>query len=158
MQDRHNHFMQQALTLAGRGVDLGHGGPFGALVVVDDRVIGEGWNQVVERNDPTAHAEILAIRAACESVGQFHLPQATLYTSCEPCPMCLGAAYWAHIDHLVYAATAEDAAAFGFDDQQIRQAIQLPLQQQKMVTQQRLREKSLGLFRAWQQSAKRIDY
>ena len=158
MHDRHDHYMQLALGLAEKGVELGHGGPFGALVVAEGRVIGEGWNQVVKRNDPTAHAEILAIRSACEALGQFHLPQAVLYTTCEPCPMCLGAAYWAHIDHLVYAATAEDAAAFGFDDQQIRLAIQVPLQQQKLITQQRLREQSLGLFRTWQQSSKRIDY
>jgi tRNA(Arg) A34 adenosine deaminase TadA len=125
---------------------------------MQDRVIGEGWNQVVRRNDPTAHAEILAIRAACETLGQFHLPQATLYTTCEPCPMCLGAAYWAHIGHLVYAATAEDAAAAGFDDRRIRLALSAPLQEQDIRTEQRLQEHSLALLRSWQASEKRIDY
>ena len=158
MQDRHDHFMQQALSLASRGVDLGHGGPFGALVVMQDQVIGEGWNQVVRRNDPTAHAEIIAIRAACEHLGQFHLPQATLYTTCEPCPMCLGAVYWAHIGFMVYAATAEDAAAAGFDDQRIRMALRAPLHEQDLRTEQRLQEHSLTLLRAWQSSEKRIDY
>lgn len=158
MHDRHDHFMQQALALAKKGVELGHGGPFGALVVIGDQVVGEGWNQVVERNDPTAHAEINAIRSACRSLGQFHLPQATLYTSCEPCPMCLGAAYWAHIDRLVYAATAADAAGFGFDDQRIRQAFQVPLDQQGLDTVQILREHSLDLFRLWHASDKRVDY
>jgi tRNA(Arg) A34 adenosine deaminase TadA len=158
MQDRHDHFMQQAISLAAEGVDLGHGGPFGALVVMEDRVIGEGWNQVIQRNDPTAHAEIIAIRAACESLRQFHLPQATLYTTCEPCPMCLGAAYWARIGHLVYAATAEDAAEFGFDDHRIRLALQVPLQQQDLFAEQRQREQSVALFRRWQTSDKRVDY
>ena len=158
MQDRHDHYMQQALALAAKGVDLGHGGPFGALVVLEDRVIGEGWNQVIKRNDPTAHAEILAIRAACESTGQVHLPQATLYTSCEPCPMCLGATYWAHIGHLFYAATGEDAAEFGFDDTRIRQALQTPLSEQELSSHQRQREESRALFQIWQNSDKRVDY
>ena len=158
MQDRHDHYMQQALTLAAKGVELGHGGPFGALVVMQDRVIGEGWNQVIKRNDPTAHAEILAIRAACESVGQVHLREATLYTTCEPCPMCLGATYWAHIGQLFYAATGEDAAKFGFDDHRIRQALQMPLQEQDLITDQRQREQSLALFQRWSASDKRVDY
>lgn len=158
MHDQHDHFMQQALALAEKGVQLGHGGPFGALVVIGDQVVGEGWNQVIELNDPTAHAEINAIRNACRSLGQFHLPQATLYTTCEPCPMCLGATYWAHIEHLVYAATAEDAAEFGFDDQRIREALRTPIQQQALDTRQRQREQSLELFRTWYSSEKRIDY
>jgi tRNA(Arg) A34 adenosine deaminase TadA len=156
--DRDDHYMQLALGLAAKGVEQGDGGPFGALVVIGDRVLGEGWNQVIRRNDPTAHAEILAIRAACETLGRFHLPQATLYTTCEPCPMCLGAAYWAHIGRLVYAATAEDAAAFGFDDQRIRRAQRVPLQQQALLSEQRQREQSLALFRTWHASDKRVDY
>ena len=158
MQDRHDHFMQLALALAEKGVELGHGGPFGALVIIGDRVVGEGWNQVVLHNDPTAHAEINAIRNACASLGQFHLPQATLYTTCEPCPMCLGATYWAHIERLVYAATAEDAAEFGFDDQRIRHAFQAPLKQQGLHSEQRQREQSIELFRLWHTSDKRVDY
>lgn len=150
--------MQQALALAAQGIEQGHGGPFGALVVVADRVVGEGWNQVIRRNDPTAHAEILAIREACTTLGAFHLPQATLYTTCEPCPMCLGAIYWARIKNLVYGATAHDAAEIGFDDHRIRQAFHLPLQQQKLHLQQHGRQESRDLFRMWQVSKKRIDY
>ena len=150
--------MQQALSLAARGVELGHGGPFGALVVMDDRILGQGWNQVVHRNDPTAHAEILAIRAACETIGKFHLPQATLYTTCEPCPMCMGAIYWARIAQLVYGATAEDAAEVGFDDHRIRQTLRQPLPQQDLQIEQCHRDQSRELFRTWQASDKRVDY
>ncbi len=158
MSDRHDQFMQQALALAARGIEQGHGGPFGALVVVDDQVVGRGWNQVIHRNDPTAHAEVIAIREACETLGRFHLPEATLYATCEPCPMCLGAIYWSHIGQLVYAATAEDAAAVGFDDHRIRQALRQPLQSQQLQLHQRQREASQVLFRLWQASDKRIDY
>jgi tRNA(Arg) A34 adenosine deaminase TadA len=158
MQDRHNHFMQQALSLAAKGVELGHGGPFGALVVVSDQVVGQGWNQVIHLNDPTAHAEILAIREACRSLGQFHLPQATLYTTCEPCPMCMGAIYWARIEHLFFGATTGDAAEFGFNDQHIHQALHQPLFQQSLQVDQRYRNESRELFHTWQNSLKRVDY
>ena len=153
-----DYFMQQALELARAGVEQGHGGPFGAVVVLENRIVGRGWNQVVHCNDPTAHAEVLAIRQACETLGRFHLDGATLYTTCEPCPMCLGALYWAHIDHLVYAATGEDAAGFGFDDQQIRVALQLPMNQQKLKLHQCGRDASLALFERWRSSNLRIDY
>ncbi|MEJ2454242.1 MAG: nucleoside deaminase [Candidatus Thiodiazotropha sp.] len=158
MPNRHEHFMQQALDLASQGVELGHGGPFGAVVVVADRVVGRGWNQVVHRQDPTAHAEMLAIREACDSLGRFHLPQATLYTTCEPCPMCMGAIYWARIGHLVYGATAEDAAEVGFDDHRIRSAMHQPLNQQDLQTEQRCRQQSKELFLTWLASDKRVDY
>ena len=150
--------MQQALTLAGQGVELGHGGPFGAVIVVDDRVVGRGWNQVVHRQDPTAHAEILAIREACGALGRFHLPDATLYTTCEPCPMCLGALYWAHIGHLVFGATAEDAAEVGFDDHIMRQTLRRPLREQALRIEQRCREDSRALLLKWLESDKRVDY
>jgi tRNA(Arg) A34 adenosine deaminase TadA len=158
MQNRHNNYMAQALSLASRGVELGHGGPFGALVVVADRVVGEGWNQVIHRNDPTAHAEILAIQTACETLGQFHLPEATLYATCEPCPMCLGALYWARIGHLVYGAAAEDATQAGFNDQSIKRAICLPLPQQDLQIERRLQQESRELFQTWLTSDKRVDY
>jgi guanine deaminase len=158
MQDQHNHFMQQALALAAQGIELGHGGPFGALVVVAGRIVGQGWNQVVHRNDPTAHAEILAIRQACADLKTFHLPEATLYTTCEPCPMCLGALYWARIENLVYGATAEDAAEVGFDDHLIRQALRHPVQQQNLQVVQYNRKESRDLFIRWHASNKRVDY
>lgn len=150
--------MQQALTLAAKGVELGHGGPFGAVVVIEERIVGEGWNRVVERNDPTAHAEILAIREATTRLGRYHLPEATLYTTCEPCPMCLGALYWTHIGQLIFAATAEDAAEFGFDDRRIRDALRLPLENQPVDVVQRYRAESRALFQRWLSSDKRVDY
>ena len=158
MPNRDDHFMQQALALASQGVELGHGGPFGAVIVVEDRVVGRGWNQVVHRQDPTAHAEILAIREACGALGRFHLPDATLYTTCEPCPMCLGALYWAHIGRLVFGATAEDAAEVGFDDHVIRQTLRQPLREQALQIQQRCRDDSRALLLKWQISDKRVDY
>jgi len=158
MSEHDAAFMRQALALAAQGVELGHGGPFGAVVVMDGKVIGEGWNQVVLRKDPTAHAEMRAIRMACETLGQFHLPDATLYSTCEPCPMCMGALYWARINQLVYAASAEDAAEFGFDDRLFKAQIGKPLEKQTLRIRQRLRSESRQLFHRWLQSDKRIDY
>jgi tRNA(Arg) A34 adenosine deaminase TadA len=151
-------FMTEALTLARLGIERGDGGPFGAVVVMNGRIIGRGWNQVIKRNDPTAHAEILAIREACAQTVSYHLPGSVLYTTCEPCPMCLSAAYWARISHLVFAATAEDAAAIGFNDSFIQGELLKPLGERSMSTQQFLRERSLALFRMWQASEKRVDY
>src|SRR5919206_831766 len=108
--------LARAVALSREHMRAGEGGPFGAVVVRDGQVLAEGWNQVTSTNDPTAHAEVVAIRRACEAVGDFALPGATLYTSCEPCPMCLASAYWARLARIVYANTREDAAAIGFDD------------------------------------------
>jgi guanine deaminase len=110
------HFMQRAIALAIENVQKGRGGPFAALVVKDGKVIAEGTNRVTSENDPTAHAEIVAIREACRTLGGFQLPDCDLYTTCEPCPMCLGAIYWARPARILYGATAADAAAAGFDD------------------------------------------
>ncbi|HKK79173.1 MAG TPA: nucleoside deaminase, partial [Phaeodactylibacter sp.] len=114
MTDR--DFMEQAIRLAREGMEAGMGGPFGAVVVWKGQVIGQGQNRVLADGDPTAHAEMVAIRAACEHLGHFQLEGCTLYTSCEPCPMCLGAIYWARPDRLVYACDRRDASAVGFDD------------------------------------------
>lgn len=108
--------MEQALAEARRGMDAGHGGPFGAVVVREGELIASAHNEVLLRRDPTAHAEVLAIRSACERLGSFSLAGCTLYASCEPCPMCLGAALWARVDAVVHAGSREDAAAVGFDD------------------------------------------
>lgn len=158
MPEQDDVFMQQALAMAQQGVELGHGGPFGAVIVVEGRIIGRGWNQVVHLNDPTAHAEMLAIRNACKGSGNFHLHQATLYTTCEPCPMCMSAAYWARIDKLVYGATAKDAAAIGFVDDWILEELRKPQGSRRMRTSQRLQKECRDLFECWQQSEKRIDY
>lgn len=115
----HSPYLKQAIELAIQAVDEDRGGPFGAVVVLDGRVIGAACNEVTSRNDPTAHAEVLAIRAACEDLGRFHLEGAVLYASCEPCPMCLSAAYWAHVGAIYHASGTEAAARAGFDDDEI---------------------------------------
>ncbi len=150
--------MREALNLASAGIRQRHGGPFGAVVVIGDEIVGRGWNQVVVKNDPTAHAEMLAIRDACSRLGHFHLNEATLYTSCEPCPMCLSAAYWARIDAIVYAADANDAAAIGFDDGQIKQAIQLPFISGNIPVRQLMRDKALKLFQQWDEDPEKTRY
>ena len=109
-------FMTRTVALSRKHMLAGHGGPFGAVVVMDGKVVAEGWNQVTSTNDPTAHAEVVAIRRACAALNRFDLRGATLYSSCEPCPMCLASALWARVDRIVYANTREDAAAIGFDD------------------------------------------
>jgi tRNA(Arg) A34 adenosine deaminase TadA len=158
MDQRDETFMTEALKLAQRSVEQGDGGPFGAVIVRDGRIIGHGWNQVIKRNDPTAHGEILAIRDACNNAASYHLPGSVLYTTCEPCPMCLSAAYWAHVDRLVYAATADDAAAIGFNDSFIMAQLRMPMAKRSITSQQLLRERSLDLFAQWQASGQRIDY
>jgi tRNA(Arg) A34 adenosine deaminase TadA len=143
------HFMQQAISLAIRNAQSGRGGPFAALVVKDGKVIAEGANCVTSANDPTAHAEIVAIREACRKLGDFQLTGCDLYTTCEPCPMCLGAIYWARPARVLYAATAADAAAAGFDDQFIYEEIRRPLDARRIPTVQVLRQESLAVFQAW---------
>src|ERR1700755_1901708 len=116
MNDDHIVFMRRAIELAQNGVDNNQGGPFGCVIAKDGRVVGEGCNEVTSTNDPTAHAEIMAIRDACRRLGDYQLTDCDVYTSCEPCPMCLGALYWARPNRIVYAAGREDAAEAGFDD------------------------------------------
>lgn len=111
-----DRFLGRAIELAGKGSERGDGGPFGAVIVCNGKIIGEGWNRVAVSRDPTAHAEIMAIRAACAAVDHFHLPDSTLYASGEPCPMCLAAAYWARIERIVFANSRAEAAALGFRD------------------------------------------
>ncbi|MES9853053.1 MAG: nucleoside deaminase [Candidatus Thiodiazotropha sp. L084R] len=156
--DQDELYMSQAIEQAQHGLALGHGGPFGAVVVMRGEIIGRGWNQVVHLNDPTAHAEMQAIRTACKHADNFHLSGAVLYTTCEPCPMCLSAAYWAHIGRLVYAAKAEDAVANGFDDSSIALEICKPMLDREMPSRQVLRNESLSLFEAWNISDKRTEY
>ncbi|MEW8625026.1 MAG: nucleoside deaminase [Candidatus Thiodiazotropha sp.] len=156
--DQDERFMEQALKQAQQGLALGHGGPFGAVVVLQNQIIGEGWNQVVHLNDPTAHAEIQAIRKACQHRQNFHLAGAVLYTTCEPCPMCLSAAYWARIERLVYAANAEDAAVSGFDDNLIAVELCKPPEERLIPSRQIMRDASLQLFKAWQSSDQRTEY
>jgi guanine deaminase len=142
-------FMQRAIALAIENVNAGRGGPFAALVVKDGKIIAEGTNRVTSTNDPTAHAEIVAIREACRALGGFQLDGCELYTSCEPCPMCLGAIYWARPGRVFYAATAADAAAAGFDDAFIYEELQNPHQARRIPMRQILRQESLAAFQAW---------
>lgn len=150
--------MRRAIALALENVRAGNGGPFAALVVKNGRVIAEGTNRVTSSNDPTAHAEIVAIRKACRALNDFQLTGCDLYTTCEPCPMCLGAIYWARPAHIFYAGTAADAAAAGFDDAFIYDELKLPLAARRIPTVQILREESLAIFAAWQKQENKKRY
>ena len=153
-----NEFMQRAISLAIENVRSGRGGPFGAVVVKGGTIIAEGANSVTSTNDPTAHAEMTAIRAACRVLGDFQLAGCDIYTSCEPCPMCLGAIYWARPAHVYFACTAGDAAAAGFDDSFIYQQLWLPPDQRKIPMSPLMREEALAAFHAWREKTDKIPY
>lgn len=150
--------MKQAIDLAIENVRSGGGGPFGALVVKDDAVIGTGVNTVVTTNDPTAHAEISAIRAACRSLGSFQLIGCEIYTSCEPCPMCLGAIYWARVASFYFSSTRSDAAGAGFDDSLIYEQLQVAPEKRSIPGLQLLPEEGLAAFWEWQRAPQRQGY
>jgi guanine deaminase len=152
-----NTFMQRAIALALENVRSG-GGPFGALIVKDGQILAEAGNCVTATNDPTAHAEMTAIREACKKLGNFHLAGCELYSSCEPCPMCLGAIYWARPARVYFASTAADAAKAGFDDSFIYREIQRPHSQRKIPMIQLMREESLAAFRTWEQKPDKTGY
>ncbi|WP_245957360.1 nucleoside deaminase [Chitinophaga flava] len=141
--------MQHAIALSRRGIEQGDGGPFGSIVVKGDEIIGEGWNQVLCENDPTAHAEVMAIRDACRKLGTFQLTDCEIYTSCEPCPMCLGAIYWARPSRVYYANTKEDAAAINFDDSFIYREIAVPHEEKKIPLIELRDEEALKVFQQW---------
>ncbi|OLC88130.1 MAG: tRNA-specific adenosine deaminase [Acidobacteria bacterium 13_1_40CM_4_61_5] len=151
-------FMRRAIALALENVRSGRGGPFAALVVKDGRVLVEGTNRVTSTNDPTAHAEIIAIREACRALGDFQLTSCDLYTTCEPCPMCLGAIYWARPARVFYAGTASDAAAAGFDDALIYNELRNPPAGRHIPMKQLLRDDALAIFSAWNAKADKIKY
>ena len=153
-----NLFMQKAIELSIENVRSGRGGPFAALVVKDGVVIAQGTNCVTSTNDPTAHAEILAIREACRALGDFQLSGCEIYTTCEPCPMCLGAIYWARPAKVFFATTSKDASAYGFDDSFIFEQVKLPVSQRKIPMVQVMREEALEAFRAWEQKPDKIEY
>lgn len=154
----HAAFMRRAIALSREHMEAGHGGPFGAVVVHEGRIVGEGWNQVTGANDPTAHAEVVAIRAACQALGRFDLRGATIYTSCEPCPMCLAAAYWARVDRLYYANTQEDAAAIDFDDAFLYRELALPMAKRSLKCEQILRDEAQQVFQAWTVKPDKVPY
>ncbi len=153
-----NVYMQEAIELSRKNVRDGKGGPFAAVVVKDGNVIARGTNLVTSTNDPTAHAEVVAIREACRALGAFQLNGCDLYTSCEPCPMCLGAIYWARPDKVFYANTHIDAADIGFDDFFIYKEIDLPIARRRIPMVQMMRDEALVAFREWQQTQNKIRY
>ena len=153
-----NVFMARAIELSLESVRSGCGGPFGAVIVKNGEVLAEGMNQVTSRNDPTAHAEILAIREACSKLGLFELTDCELYSSCEPCPMCLGAIYWARLARVYYANTAADAAKIGFDDSFIYAELKLPHAERRIPAIPMMREEALAAFRAWAEKPNKIPY
>jgi guanine deaminase len=154
----HQDFMREAIRLARQGMEEGAGGPFGAVVVKDGAIIGRGYNRVTSTNDPTAHAEVLAIRDACGALGHFQLEGCTVYTSCEPCPMCMGAIYWARPAQVYYACTREDAATVGFDDEHIYEELDLPLDKRHLPIHQLLREEAFTVFKKWNEKTDKINY
>lgn len=158
MQDQDKHWMREAIRLSFEGMKQGHGGPFGAIVVKDNRLIGKGYNRVLSSHDPTAHAEVEAIREACRTLGDFQLSGCTIYTSCEPCPMCMGAIYWARPERVFYANTRADAAAIGFDDDFIYRELKLDMQNRSLPIRELLREEAQEAFRFWEEKSDKIRY
>lgn len=153
-----NDFMRRAIALAEQSVADRCGGPFGAVVVRDGRIVGEGINCVTLEHDPTAHAEVTAIRDACRRLGAFSLQGCEIYASCEPCPMCLSAIYWARIDRIWYGNTAEDAAAIGFDDAFLYREIALPKAARAIPASQLMPGAATAAFRAWEASGAEVPY
>jgi tRNA(Arg) A34 adenosine deaminase TadA len=158
MTEEDERFMRRAIALAQRGIDAGAGGPFGAVIVLGGKIVGEGYNQVTSTNDPTAHAEVVAIRNACQKLNSFQLDSCVLYTSCEPCPMCLGAIYWARPAKVFYAATREDAANVGFDDQFIYEEIEKNFEHRQMKLVNLLRDEGLTVFENWTNKTEKTKY
>jgi guanine deaminase len=153
-----NIFMEEAIRLAAENLESGNGGPFGAVVVKDGIIIGRGNNSVTSTNDPTAHAEVNAIRDACKHLNSFQLEDCEIYTSCEPCPMCLGAIYWARPKKIYYACNKSDAAKAGFDDSFIYEEINIPLPRRAIPAVQIMQKEAQKVFKEWIASDKKIPY
>ncbi len=156
--DKQNKFMREAIRLSLNNVQSGKGGPFAAIVVKNGKIIARGTNTVTTTNDPTAHAEIVALREACKKLKSFQLEGCEIYTSCEPCPMCLGAIYWARPSKVYFGNTKQDAAKIGFDDSFIYRELPKPLDKRKIPMIPLLREEALEAFREWRRKADKIKY
>ena len=152
-----NKFMQRAIELSIQSVIKGTG-PFGAVIVRDNKIISEGFNTVTLANDPTSHAEIVAIRSACKILNNFSLENCILYTTCEPCPMCLSAIYWAHIDKVYYANTRSDAQKIDFSDSQIYEELNKTIKERKIPMHQMMREEALKAFEMWDKKEDKVKY
>ena len=156
--DQQKKFMREAIRLSMENVKSGNGGPFGAVIVKNGKIIATAVNEVTKSNDPTAHAEIVAIRNACATLNSFQLDGCDIYCSCEPCPMCLGAIYWARPNAIYFGNSKEDAAEINFDDNSIYQEIELPINERKLPTIQLLRDEAQSAFILWQKNDNKIDY
>jgi guanine deaminase len=156
--EREIKFMQEAIQLGRQGMQNNAGGPFGCVIVKNNIIIGRGWNRVTSDNDPTAHAEITAIRDACRFLQAFQLDDCEIYTSCEPCPMCMGAIYWARPAKVYFAATRTDAAAAGFDDSMIYEELKVPVSERKITMTCIIPEKAAGLFHEWISKENKTSY
>lgn len=155
---KHDYFLKTALEEAFEGMRNNDGGPFGAVVVLDDKIIGKGHNMVTSQNDPTAHAEVVAIRNACKALGNFHLNEAVLYTSCEPCPMCMSAIYWANIKKVYYFYTKEDAENIGFSDKFIYQELEKPIEKRTIEMKKMELDFPVDLFKEWSEKQDKTEY
>ncbi|MBS1530847.1 MAG: nucleoside deaminase [Bacteroidetes bacterium] len=151
-------FIRRAFELAEQNVKQGLGGPFGAVIVKDGKIVAESANRVISQNDPTAHAEVSAIRLACQKLNTYNLRGCVIYTSCEPCPMCLGAIYWAHLDAIYYGNTKNDAASIGFDDHFIYKELELPLYERTLRLTRLLPEEAMRAFKLWEASNSKTGY
>ena len=151
-------FMRDAIRFSIQMMRRGKGGPFGAVVVKGNKIVGRGCNRVTSANDPTAHAEIVAIREACRRLKTFSLRDCDLYTSCEPCPMCLSAIYWARIRSVFYGNTRKDAAKIAFDDDEIYREVALPIRKRKLMMKQLLRNEALVAFKEWEKKSDKVLY
>ena len=151
-------FMREAIRLSFSKMSANYGGPFGAVIVHEKKIVARGWNQVTSQNDPTAHAEIMAIRAACRKLKTFRLDECELYTSCEPCPMCLAAIYWARLRKIYYGNTRRDAARIKFDDELISRELVKPRSRRKIPMQPMLRTEALKAFEAWELKSDKMIY
>jgi tRNA(Arg) A34 adenosine deaminase TadA len=151
-------FLREAIRLSVEKMEANEGGPFGAVVVRNGEVVGRGWNRVTSTNDPTAHAEVVAIRDACSRLKTFSFAGCEIYSSCEPCPLCLAAIYWSRLDRIYYAATCDDAAVAGFDDRSFYHEIRKPAGERAIPMEQALRDEALLALHAWAKKADRVRY
>jgi len=158
MTERDNYFMKRAITMAEKGVDANAGGPFGCVIVKDDKIVAEGFNRVTSTNDPTAHAEVVAIRKACKKLKSFQLDDCVIYTSCEPCPMCFGAIYWARPKRVYFACTKTDAAKIDFDDQFIYDELEKKIDDRNIQFVRLMRKDALPVFEKWAEKTTKTKY
>lgn len=158
MTESEQQFLERAIELSRQGMQSGKGGPFGCVIVKEGKIVGEGCNQVTTSNDPTAHAEVVAIRNACKNLNTFQLTDCDVYASCEPCPMCLGAIYWARPKRVIYANTKKDAAVINFDDQFIYDEIEKPGEKRQIVFIHHPHQKAMDVFDQWKSMENKIEY